>query len=166
MMRYASRRNIALLFLCACSSTRAPSNVTIEEVWVRPVSVASAEQDAMAHETAMPMSDETDMHPMGGTSAAYATLVNTGGADVLEGVSIDAAVAEIHQTTMENSIMRMQEVGRIDIPANGRVELSPGGYHIMISGITRDLKPGDTMTMTFQFRQAGAKQVTATVREP
>lgn len=60
--------------------------------------------------------------------------------------SADSTLAknlELHEHTMENGMMKMQQVSRIEIPANGMVELQPGGYHVMLLGLNRPLKEGD-----------------------
>jgi hypothetical protein len=50
---------------------------------------------------------------------------------------------ELHEHTMVNGMMKMQQVAHIEIPANGMVELQPGGYHVMLLGLNRPLKEGD-----------------------
>ena len=50
---------------------------------------------------------------------------------------------ELHEHTMDNGMMKMQQVAHIEIPANGMVELQPGGYHVMLLGLNRPLKEGD-----------------------
>jgi hypothetical protein len=42
--------------------------------------------------------------------------------------------------------------------------MKPGGYHIMLLGLTRDLKPGDTVNVTLTFDKAGRMTVDAPVR--
>jgi copper(I)-binding protein len=61
--------------------------------------------------------------------------------------------------------MRQVE-GGIDIPANGQVELKPGGFHVMLIGLTRDLNVGDSVQLTLTFEKAGQIPVTAQVRQP
>ena len=36
----------------------------------------------------------------------------------------------------EAGVMKMREVKAVDIAANGKTELKPGGYHIMLVGLT------------------------------
>jgi len=63
--------------------------------------------------------------PSGG---AYLTLENRGGAsDRLTGVSTPvAASAEIHTMSMEGDVMRMREVGALDLAPAAKVEMKPG----------------------------------------
>ena len=101
-----------------------------------------------------------------GNGAIYALLVNAGNApDALVGVASDAsAKAEIHETYRDMNMMMMRPVGKIGVPAGGKVEMKPGGYHIMLLNLKRDLKTGETIGVTLQFEKAGTIPVTATVR--
>ena len=63
--------------------------------------------------------------------------------------------------------MRMQAVqGGIEVPAGGQVELKPGGYHVMLIGLTRDLTDGEKFPLTLQFEKGGEVTVEAEVRQP
>ena len=128
-----------------------------------------------------------------GAGAAYMVIENTGStADALVGGSSDVAAAvEVHETVamesaapmesagmgMESpaasdggmapggSMMGMQKMDRLEIPAGGSVELKPGSYHIMLIGLTRELKAGEKIDITLKFEKAGDVKVTAEVRE-
>lgn len=110
-----------------------------------------------------------DMDMGGANSAAYMVIRNTGSeADKLIAASTDAAkTVELHTVIEEGGMMRMRQVeGGIDIPANGQVELKPGGFHVMLIGLTRDLNAGDKVDLTLTFEKAGQIPVTAEVRQP
>jgi copper(I)-binding protein len=104
----------------------------------------------------------------GSTAGAFALIENQGEQnDRLLGAECAVARAvEIHETTMEGDIMRMRPVESIDIPAGEQVELKPGGYHIMLIDLQRDLKVGEKITLTLVFENAGKVSVDAEVREP
>jgi copper(I)-binding protein len=101
-----------------------------------------------------------------GNGAVYVTIVNDGGsADALVSASTDAAsVVELHEVVHEGGVMKMRPLPRFAVPAGGRLEMKPGGYHIMLLGLKRDLKPGDTVSVTLTFDKAGRKSVDAPVR--
>ncbi len=103
----------------------------------------------------------------GGNAAVYFTLVNEGNAsDALVGASSDAAeTVGLHETRMEGDVMRMAPVPRIEVPAGGRTELKPGGLHVMLVGVKRDLNPGDTVSVTLRFEKSDEMTVAAEVRE-
>jgi copper(I)-binding protein len=61
--------------------------------------------------------------------------------------------------------MKMRPVeGGIEIPSAGLQMLKPGSYHIMLIGLNRDLKSGDTFEVTLTFANAGDITVTIPVR--
>jgi copper(I)-binding protein len=96
-------------------------------------------------------------------------LVNTGGeADRLISARSDVAeVVEIHETRMEGEVMKMQHLpDGIELPARSQVELKPGGYHIMLIGLKRDLNEGDQVRLELEFEKNGRKTVNAQVRQP
>ncbi len=64
-----------------------------------------------------------------------------------------------------STMMGMQRIDRLDIPAGGAVELKPGGYHIMLIGLTQPLETGQKIEITLNFEKAGDVKVTAEVRE-
>lgn len=66
--------------------------------------------------------------------------------------------------TSSGPMMGMQKVDRVEIPAGGRLELKPGSYHIMLIGLTQDLKVGDRIEITLRFEKAGEITVSAEVR--
>jgi copper(I)-binding protein len=106
---------------------------------------------------------------MGGSnSAAYLTIVNTGAdADRLTGAESDVAEAvELHQTVMKDNVMSMSAVDAIEVPANGQVDLEPGGYHVMLVGLKQGLNVGDTVKLTLVFEKAGRIDVQAQVKNP
>jgi copper(I)-binding protein len=103
----------------------------------------------------------------GGTSAAYMTITNgTLADDTLVGVATSAAAsASLHETSTDPSGMTgMHPVDGIKIPAGGTVKLEPGGYHVMLMGLTGDLTAGQTVRLTLTFSGAGAIEVSAEVR--
>ena len=83
-------------------------------------------------------------------SAAFMGLVNgTGAPRALVGGRSDVAeVVELHTHTMEDGMMKMRRVERIDLPAGETVTLDPGGLHVMLIGLKRGLKPGDQIDLT------------------
>jgi len=93
--------------------------------------------------------------------AGYLTIHNTGATpDRLTGGSADFATVEIHEMKMEKGVMQMRELkDGLAIPAHGMVRLSPGGYHIMFTHLTRPLEKGSKVTATLNFEHAGSVAV-------
>ncbi|HYC41355.1 MAG TPA: copper chaperone PCu(A)C [Noviherbaspirillum sp.] len=102
------------------------------------------------------------------SGGAYVTIENKGkNADKLVGASSPVAKSvEIHTMTMDGNVMKMREVGQIEIPASGRVEMKPGdGYHLMLMGLQQPLKAGDSFPMTLVFEKAGKTEVKVKVQD-
>ena len=71
-----------------------------------------------------------------------------------------AANVSIHEMSMDNGVMRMRELkSGLEIPANGEVQLSPKGYHVMFTGLKQPLKKGDSVKATLTFEHAGTVAV-------
>jgi copper(I)-binding protein len=134
--------------------------ITVSNAWARR---APAMGSAMA-----PMHKTDKMDKMGGagTGAVYATLGNAGAeADSLVSASTDVAqTVELHEVKKEGGVMKMRPVQAIPVPAKGKTELKPGGYHVMLIGLKHDLKPGDTIPVTLKFERGGEVRVEATVK--
>lgn len=66
-----------------------------------------------------------------------------------------AGVAEVHEMKMEGDVMKMRAVkGGLDLPAGKTVELSPGGYHLMVMDLKAALPKGSTVPFTLVFKDA------------
>ena len=97
--------------------------------------------------------------------AAYFTVANMGKTDV-KVVAVSADVAkrvELHTHIQDGEIMRMRHVKSIPVPAGGSVVLKPGGYHVMLMGLTRKLKEGETFPLTVAFDNGTKTQVTVKI---
>lgn len=101
------------------------------------------------------------------TGAAYMTLKLAGReADKLvKATSADAASIEIHTMAIENGVARMREVKAIDLKPGATTELKPGGFHLMLIGLKRPLREGESIKLTLTFEKAGTVDVDATVEK-
>ncbi len=99
---------------------------------------------------------------------AFLSIENKGKeADKLIGVSSSVAKnSEIHTMSMDGNVMKMREVGEIDLPPASTVDMKPGhGYHIMLMGLSQPLKAGDKFPLTLTFRKAGKIEVSVVVTD-
>ena len=62
---------------------------------------------------------------------------------------------QFHQENDADGVMRMREMPAVTIPPGASVILKPGGTHIMIIGLTRQLKAGQNFPLTLGFERAG-----------
>lgn len=102
-------------------------------------------------------------------SAVYFVLDNPGDAPLrLVAAETDvAARVELHETTIDaDGVMRMREVQAIEVPPGGSVALEPGGLHVMLLDLRRDLAEGDTFPLTLRFDDGGTRMLEVTVRSP
>ena len=91
-------------------------------------------------------------------AGVFLTITNTGAEDdILLAVSSPVAgKGEVHEMAMEGDTMKMRPIADgLVIPAGGSVELKPGGYHVMFTGLNQPLVEGETIDVTFEFRNAG-----------
>lgn len=156
------------LALIACGAPAGPK-IAAEGVWARPVASMAHTAESQATPTGGAIATApAGMGMTGPTSAIFLVIRNDGrDPDRLIAASTDVAlVTELHQTRMEGGVMRMDQVPAIEVPAGGRVELKPGGYHVMLIGVQRELKIGDRFPVRLHFEKSGALTVEAEVRQP
>ena len=142
----------AVLALAACGSAANPTAttmgaLTISNAWVRAAEAASS----------------SGMN----TGASYMTISSSGGADRLLSMRTDVAeTVELHSSMNNGGVMSMNPVeDGIAIPVGGSIEMKPGGFHVMLIGLKKDLRVGDTVDLQLTFEQAGEVAVKASVRE-
>jgi copper(I)-binding protein len=88
-------------------------------------------------------------------TAAYMTLLSTGG-DTLTGVdSADAGMVMLHQTTSKGGMSGMSDMDSLALPAGRSVALAPGGMHLMVMDVKHKLAVGDTLHLVLHFTHAG-----------
>ncbi|MGP1679083.1 MAG: copper chaperone PCu(A)C [Burkholderiales bacterium] len=70
-------------------------------------------------------------------------------------VAVESPVAgsvQIHEMKMENDVMQMRPISRLDLPAGKAVELKPGGgYHVMLMDLKQPLKKGEAVPIKLRF---------------
>jgi copper(I)-binding protein len=164
---------LAGLFPGPAVQAQAPS-ITVSNAWARRAPAMGGLDHAGMEkmEKSGKMEKMGTMEKMGqgmgghGTGAVYVTLSNSGSQpDALVSASTDAAeTSELHQTTNQGGVMMMRPVKSIAVPAHGKTELKPGGYHVMLMGLKHDLKPGDKVEVTLQFEHGGPVRVEAPVK--
>ena len=103
----------------------------------------------------------------GDNGAVYLVIENgTAQEDQLLSAQTDIATAvELHLSQMQGDHMSMHRQEQVVLPAGEAVEFSPGGLHIMLVGLQRDLKVSETFEVKLQFEHAGEKTITVTVKD-
>lgn len=86
----------------------------------------------------------------------FLTLQGRAQPDRLLGASAPVADrVELHSMTMDGDVMRMRQVDSIDVPAGQKVELKPGGYHLMLMGLKQPLQAGSRFPLKLKFERGG-----------
>jgi copper(I)-binding protein len=98
-------------------------------------------------------------------TAAFMKLQSAKDARLVEAKSPVAGVVEIHEMVMQDNVMRMRAVDAVDLPAGRKVELKPGGYHVMLMDIKQRVKTGDVVPVTLVI-DTGGKRETMEIRAP
>lgn len=127
------------LGLAACT----PASLEVTDAWTRPT-------------------------PAGSTAAIYFTIHNGAAADRLTGASSEVArFAELHESMVmgESDTAMMMPVDTIVVDAGQAVTFEPGGYHLMLIDLQRELAAGDQFAVTLHFESAGDVMVNVLVKE-
>jgi len=98
-------------------------------------------------------------------TGAFMKLSAPRGARLIEARSPVAGVVELHEMAMDGDIMKMRAVGAIEVPAGRSVELRPGGYHVMLMQLKRQLNEGETVPLVLVF-ESGGRRETVEIQAP
>jgi len=60
--------------------------------------------------------------------------------------------------------MMMRSVPNFAFPPGGKLEMKPGGYHLMLLRLKRELKPGEKVGVSLTFEKAGTVSIDAVVK--
>ena len=71
---------------------------------------------------------------------------------------------QIHEMSMKDDVMRMGPVDSITLPAGTPVKLDPDGYHVMLMGLTGQIKEGDQVPLTLTVENAKGERQTVEVK--
>jgi len=92
------------------------------------------------------------------SAGGYMTLTNKG-AEPDRLIAVESGAAgrvEIHEMSMDGSIMRMRQLENGVVLAPGAtVELKPGGYHVMFMQLKAPLQKGERVPIVLVFEKAG-----------
>jgi len=132
-----------LMTLAACSGQDSPAPHETETVAAGTIAVSGGWVRAVGDGVRM--------------SAGYGTISNQGDAPdrIIALTSPIAEAVELHESVEEDGRSMMRPVTGLEVPAGGDIELAPGGYHLMLIGVTVPLTEGETYDITMTFENAG-----------
>ena len=102
--------------------------------------------------------------PSQSASGAFMTLTADSDSKLLSVATPVAKDVQIHEMSMKNDVMRMGPVKSVDLPAGKAVKLDPNGYHIMLMGLTGQLKEGESVPLTLTVENAKGEKETVEVK--
>ena len=168
--RLPARAGLAtLLLLGAPALARAQKAPGVKNFNVAgtPILKMPAMSDIRIASAYMPAPNKTGDQP------AYITVVNTGDADDLVGVSCADAqgttISETNPKKRENPGLEPMGTNELPIlisvpvPAHGRLVLKPGGIHFVLQDLSFVPRPGQTLGCTLNFRYFGQVDFTLPV---
>ena len=91
-------------------------------------------------------------------TGAFMKLTAPNGATLVSASSPVAGVAEVHEMKMEGDVMRMRALPGLELPAGKTVELTPGGFHVMLMDLKTTLPKDSTVPLTLVFKDAKGVQ--------
>lgn len=99
--------------------------------------------------------------------AGYMRISNTGSEAVsILSVSSDAfAIIEVHETTMKDGLMHMEQVPALTIGPDSQLELAPGGIHLMMMQPLEPTHPGDKIRITIELSDGSQQSPVFSVRK-
>ena len=101
-------------------------------------------------------------------TGAFMQIASTTDTALIDASSPSAKFIEIHEMTKEGGVMKMKAIDRLPIPGGRAVELTSGGYHMMLFELKAPLNAGEVVPMKLTFEDKSGKRstvdVNATVR--
>jgi len=133
---------IALLSSACSAESATQGGMKVNQAWMRPAA-------------------------QGANGAVYFVIHNdSSAADELVGVSAEVAqAAEMHESKMTGDVMEMNQLETVPLGADEEVAFAPGGLHIMLINLTKELKIGDEIAVTLHFSNAEDMKISVPVRD-
>lgn len=97
-------------------------------------------------------------------TGAFMQFKSTSDAALVAVASPSAKFIEIHEMKKEGDVMKMKAIDRLPLPAGKSVDLTPGGYHMMLFDLKGPLKAGDVVPLTLTFEESAGKRSTIEVK--
>ena len=103
-----------------------------------------------------------------GNSGVFFIVENPSDEDdrILSASSDIATAVELHESTLINDVMKMEKQEYVLVPAGDEILFKPGGLHVMLIGLHKDLMVGDEFILTIQLEKNGEIPLDVVVKEP
>ena len=140
------KRNLVIIYIFAIllNACTAEEGITVHDAWMRPTA-------------------------KGENGAVYFILTNhSAEADELVGVSSGVAESvEMHESSMAEGtdVMQMNQVFSVPLERGAAVAFEPGGFHVMLVNLSRELTVGENVEVTLHFKKHEDISVSVSVSE-
>lgn len=133
---------IIVIWLALAASAQA-QNLLVKDAWIRGI-------------------------PPSATSTAAFMIIQNSGPDerILQSAACDIAeIVQIHTMEQIGEMMTMKEIKELRVPANGQIALAPKGDHIMLIGLRKPIREGETIPLSLNFADGTIVKVEALVKK-
>ncbi|MGD8632856.1 MAG: copper chaperone PCu(A)C [Anaerolineales bacterium] len=132
---------VLLALLAACSGGK--GEIEVQDAWARPAEA-------------------------GMNTAVYFVIDNPGEQErLLAAQSPVADVAEIHNSVIDDAgVAHMMKLDSAIIPPHDQLIFAPGGLHIMLVELSRDLIPNEKIQLRLRFEKHGEVKIDVPVEAP
>lgn len=98
--------------------------------------------------------------------AAYMTFISADDSTFVRAETPIASSVEIHSMTMDNGVMKMRMLPELPLKAGKEEKLAPGGFHLMLFDLKKQLKVGEQLEIKLTFRDVSGKITQQTLTLP
>jgi copper(I)-binding protein len=92
------------------------------------------------------------------STGAFLKITSDSDSKLVEVQSDVAKIVQIHRSSMEREVMKMEPVGFVSLPAGKTVSFDPGSYHVMLIDLVRQVKVGENVHLVMVVETEGKKE--------
>ena len=89
--------------------------------------------------------------------AAYMTFISAQDSTFVKAETTIASSVEIHSMKMSNGVMKMRMLNELPLSAGKPEKLAPGGFHLMLFDLKKQLIAGENIDLTLTFKDNTGK---------
>ena len=89
--------------------------------------------------------------------AAYMTFISAQDSTFVKAETAIASSVEIHSMKMNSGVMKMRMLNELPLSAGKPEKLAPGGFHLMLFDLKKQLVAGENIDLTLTFKDSAGK---------
>ncbi|MES9871256.1 MAG: copper chaperone PCu(A)C [Sedimenticola sp.] len=131
--------------LWVCSTASLVAGGATEDITVTQLQVLATSEGQINSAAYMQLENDCrcEDHAL---TAAYSPVANT---------------VELHAYVNKGGTMEMRRIDEIELVANSKVILEPGGLHVMLIGLKQAINDGDSVPLTLEFEDGSMMELMA-----